>query len=142
MLAGGTMAEGWATYVGSLLADAPGFYTPAEHVALAYDRVRSIATCLADVRLHTRAWTIDEMRAFYRDEVAFGAGRLVSETTRNAIFPGSRVMYWTGMEQIVALRARCGLDAKTFHDRLLSFGAAPISFIADEETVWAQLALS
>jgi uncharacterized protein (DUF885 family) len=136
MLASGTMVEGWACYAGTLLAEVPGFYTPLETVALAYDVYRNVACCLADIRLHTGVWTLDAMRAFYRDEVGFAAARIVPETTRNAMFPGSRIMYWTGTQAIVALRRRSGLDAKRFHDTLLGFGSAPIRFIADEETVW------
>ena len=131
-LGAGTMVEGWACYAEDLLAEMPDFYTPAERLQLAYFRLRNIACCLADIRLHVSAWTLADMRAFYRDDVAFAPARIWSETTRNSIFPASRLMYWTGTAQIAALRARSPLAAKPFHDALLAFGSAPVAWIAEE----------
>ena len=136
MLAAGTMVEGWACYSTDLLAEIPGFYTPLEELQLAYDKLRNIACCIADIRLHLRTWTLEEMRAFYRDEVGFAAARIVPETTRNAMFPGSRIMYWTGTERIAAMRRASALPARAFHDTLLSFGSAPLAWIEKEEAVW------
>lgn len=131
-LTGGSMVEGWACYAEDLLAEVPDFYTPAELLQLRYFALRNIACCLADVRLHAGVWSLAEMRAFYRDEVAFAPARIWPETTRNAIFPASRLMYWTGTEQIKALRARSPLSTKAFHDRLLGFGSAPVAWIGEE----------
>jgi len=132
LLSAGTMVEGWACYAEDLMAEIPGFYTPAERMQLQYFTLRNIACCLADIRLHTSVWSIDEMQRFYRDDVAFAPSRIVAETTRNSIFPGSRLMYWTGTTQIAELRARSPLLASTFHDRLLSFGSAPVAWIGEE----------
>ncbi len=132
LLSAGTMVEGWACYAEDLLDEIPGFYTPAERLQLRYFTLRNIACCLADVRLHTGVWSLDDMQRFYRDDVAFAPARIVAETTRNSIFPGSRLMYWTGTTQIAALRARSPLPARAFHDRLLSFGSVPVAWIGDE----------
>ncbi len=130
--AGGTLVEGWACYAETLMAEIPGFYTPAEDLLLAYFTLRHIAGTLADIRLHTGFYSLADMRAFYRDEVAFGPARLDSETTRNSMHPGSRAMYWCGTQQIAALRRASPLPAKAFHDALLGYGAAPVAAIADE----------
>ncbi|BDE08036.1 hypothetical protein WPS_33120 [Vulcanimicrobium alpinum] len=132
MLAAGTMVEGWACYAEDLLEEVPEFYTPAERVMLRYFEFRNIACCLADLRLHLGVWTLEQMRAFYRDEVAFAPARIWNETTRNAMFPTSRLMYWTGTQQIKTLRARSRLPARVFHDRLLSFGSVPVAWIDQE----------
>jgi hypothetical protein len=132
LLASGTLAEGWACYAEDLMAEIPDFYTRGEELQLAYFELRNIASMLADIRFHTGAYTLDEMRRFYRDDVAFAPARVDSETTRNAMFPGSRLMYWSGSQQIKALRRACGLPAKAFHDKLLSFGAAPVAWLAEE----------
>ncbi len=131
-LGAGTMVEGWACYAEDLLAEISDFYSDAERLQLAYFELRNIACCLADIRLHTGTWTLDEMRRFYRDGVGFAPSRVWSETTRNSIFPGSRLMYWTGAQQIKALRARSPLPTKSFHDALLAFGAMPVAWIAEE----------
>ena len=132
LLSAGTMVEGWACYAEDLMAEVPGFYSPAERLQLEYFTLRNIACCLADIRLHAGIWSLAEMQRFYREDVAFAPSRIIAETTRNSMFPGSRVMYWVGTTQIAALRARSALTARVFHDRLLSFGSAPVAWIADE----------
>jgi hypothetical protein len=132
MLSAGTLVEGWACYAEDLLAEVPDFYTPAERLQLRYFELRNIACALADVRLHLGTWSLDEMRRFYRDDVLFAPSRIWSETTRNSMFPGSRLMYWCGSSQIAALRARSPLGARAFHDALLSYGSAPVAWIGEE----------
>jgi uncharacterized protein (DUF885 family) len=41
-------------------------------------------------------------------------------------------MYWTGSQQIAALRAQSPLGTRAFHDRLLSYGSTPVAWIAEE----------
>jgi uncharacterized protein (DUF885 family) len=48
------------------------------------------------------------------------------------MFPGSRLMYWTGVEAIKALRRASPLDTRQFHDTLLGFGSVPIAAAAVE----------
>ncbi len=131
-LGAGTMVEGWACYAEDLMDEVPGFYSPAERLQLKYFELRNIGCCLGDLRLHTGVWSLEEMRAFYRDTVGFAPARIWNETTRNSMFPGSRIMYWTGTERIKAMRAASPLPAKAFHDRLLSFGSAPLAWISEE----------
>jgi uncharacterized protein (DUF885 family) len=132
LLSAGTLVEGWACYAEDLMAEIDDFYTPPEHLQLAYFTLRNIACCLADVRLHAGLWSLADMQRFYRDEVAFTPSRIASETTRNSIFPGSRLMYWIGTTQIAALRARSRLPARALFDRLLSLGSAPVAWLAEE----------
>ena len=132
LLAAGTLVEGWACYAEDILAAVPDFYSDAEVLQLAYFELRNIASCLADLRFHTGTYTLDQMRAFYRDEANFAPARIDAETTRNSMFPGSRVMYWCGTQQIAALRRTSTLSAKAFHDELLAFGSAPVAWIAEE----------
>ncbi len=132
LLASGTMVEGWACYAEDLLAEVPDFYTPVERLQLEYFELRNIACCLADIRLHTGAWNLAAMRRFYREDVDFAPGRIWAETTRNSMFPASRLMYWTGSRRIKALRAGSALSTKEFHDTLLGFGSVPVAWISDE----------
>lgn len=131
-LSAGTLVEGWACYAEDLLLEAPGFYTPQEKLLLKQFEFRNAACCLADIRLHTGQWTLAQMRAFYRDEVGFAPGRVWAETTRNSIYPATRLMYWLGTQVIRELRAELDLAPQVFHDRLLSYGCAPVTLIADE----------
>jgi uncharacterized protein (DUF885 family) len=58
--------------------------------------------------------------------------RIDGELVRNSMFPGSRLMYWLGVEAIQGLRARWRGTLRDFHDTLLSYGHAPIAWIGDE----------
>jgi len=131
-LSAGTLVEGWACYAEDLLLEHPGFYTPQEELLLKQFEMRNAACCLADIRLHTGTWTLEEMRAFYRDEVGFAPGRVWAETTRNSIYPATRLMYWLGTRIIRELRAELKMPPQAFHDRLLSYGSAPVAWIAAE----------
>ncbi|ASN82393.1 DUF885 family protein [Deinococcus ficus] len=132
MLSAGTSVEGWACYAEDLLLEAPGFYSPTEALLLKSFERRNAASCIADIKLHLGEWSLDDMRAFYRDQANFAPARIWSETTRNSMFPATRLMYWLGTEAIKDLRAELNLPAQTFHDALLAHGHAPVSWIAEE----------
>jgi Bacterial protein of unknown function (DUF885) len=134
MLSGGTMIEGWACYVQDLMLEVEGFYSPRERMLLKQYEMRNAAMCLADIRLHRRIWTLEQMRAFYRDEVEVPASRNWAETTRNSIYPATRLMYWLGTRAIKSLRQELAWEPRAFHDALLSFGSVPVAWIADELT--------
>lgn len=131
-LSSGTMVEGWACYATELMAEVDGFYTPAERLALIQADRRNAASVLADIKLHTGAWSLEQMRAFYRDEAGFPAARVWGETTRNSLLPGTRLMYFLGTEQIKSLRAEIGGAPKPLFDALLGHGHVPIAWAADE----------
>jgi hypothetical protein len=128
----GSLVEGWPCYAEDLMDEVPDFYTPLERLQLLHFELRNIATCLADTRLHNGTWNLEDMRRFYRDDVYFAPARIWSESTRNSIYPATRLMYWTGMEQIRSLRRDSTLDTRRFHDTLLSYGSAPVAWIGEE----------
>ena len=132
MLPGGSMIEGWACYVQDLLLEADGFYEPREKLLLKHAEFRNAAMCLADLRLHSGTWTLSQVRAFYEKEVGIPAQRAWAEVTRNSIYPSTRLMYWLGTQTIKNLRKELGGDARSFHDRLLSYGSVPIYSVAEE----------
>ena len=131
LLSAGTMVEGWACYAEDLLAEAQGFYTPEEELLLTSFTRRNAGCCIADIKLHLGEWTLDDMRAFYKGEVGFAPSRLWTETTRNAMLPATRLMYWLGTEKIRAMRAASPLSTRDFHDRLLAHGHAPLGWVDD-----------
>jgi Bacterial protein of unknown function (DUF885) len=132
MLSGGTMIEGWACYVQDLMLEVEGFYTPQETMLLKQYEMRNAAMCLADIRLHRGVWNLEQMRAFYRDQVEVPPARLWAETTRNSIYPATRLMYWLGTRAIKGLRQELAWKPREFHDLLLSFGSVPVAWVAEE----------
>lgn len=132
MLPGGTMIEGWACYVQDLLLEADDFYESREKLLLKHAEFRNAAMCLADLRLHSGTWTLEQVRTFYRQEVGIPAHRAWAEVTRNSMYPSTRLMYWLGTQAIRSLRRELGGDARSFHDYLLSFGSVPVYRVAEE----------
>jgi uncharacterized protein (DUF885 family) len=131
-LSAGTMVEGWSCYVTELAAEVPGLYTPADELASLQAERRNAGSVLADIGLHAGGWGLERMRAFYRDEGGFPVARVAAETTRNSIFPATRLMYFLGTKQIKDLRTEIGGSPRAFHDDLLSFGHVPIAWAAEE----------
>jgi uncharacterized protein (DUF885 family) len=130
-LGSGTLIEGWACYVEDLLMEAPGFYTPEEILLLKQFERRNAASVLVDIKLHLGDWSLEEAMAFYR-EAGFAAARVEGEVVRNSMLPGSRLMYWLGVEGIKSLRQRWKGDTLGFHDQLLSYGHMPLAWISEE----------
>jgi uncharacterized protein (DUF885 family) len=136
LFCGGTMAEGWACYATDLM-DEIGFLTPLERVSHAHTRLRMAARAIADVQLHTGAWTLEETAAFYRDTAGMPADAARAEAVKNSMFPGAALIYLCGAEAIHRLRrevqsGRPDFEMRGFHDRFLSYGSVPVALIAAE----------
>jgi hypothetical protein len=135
MFSGGTMAEGWACYATDLM-DEAGFLTPEESVAQQHARARLLARAIVDISLHERSLSFDEAAAIYRDRIGMTPEAARAETCKNAMFPGTAVMYWLGTEGLHELRrAReqaegASFSLRRFHDRLLGYGSIPVPLIA------------
>ena len=127
----GTLIEGWACYVEDLLMEVQGFYTPTEILLLKQYERRNAASVLVDVKVHTGQWSMDQAMAFYRD-AGFAPSRVEGEVVRNSMLPGSRLMYWLGVEGIKAMRKRWIGTTADFHDTLLSFGHVPLAWVREE----------
>jgi hypothetical protein len=131
LLCAGTMVEGWACYAEDLLREAGEFYSPAELLLLKQNERRNAASVLVDINLHRGSWSAAQAENFYR-EAGFAPQRVAAEVVRNSMYPGSRLMYRTGVEAIKALRRASPLPARRFHDALLGFGHVPIAAAAAE----------
>lgn len=137
MLCAGTMSEGWACYATELM-DECGFLTPLESYAERHSRLRMAARTVADIRLHTGRWSLEETAAFYVDTVGMPPDAARGEAVKNSMFPGTALMYLLGTDQIHELRkdltraAPSAFDLQRFHDRFLSFGSIPVSLAACE----------
>jgi uncharacterized protein (DUF885 family) len=93
---------------------------------------RNAASVLVDIHLHRGDWSPADAERFYRDDAGFPAQRVAAEVVRNSMFPGSRLMYWAGVEAIKALRRASPLTTRQFHDTLLGYGHVPIAAAAAE----------
>ena len=137
MFCGGTMAEGWATYVTGLMNEL-GFLTPLEQVADQHTAVRMLGRAIVDIELHQgETMTLGDAERFYRDEVGMSAAAARGEAVKNSMFPGTGIMYWLGTQGIRDLRAQverqrgANWSLKSFHDTLLGFGSIPVPLVAE-----------
>jgi hypothetical protein len=135
LFCGGTMAEGWACYATDLMEEA-GFLTPLERLAHAHSYLRMAARAVADARLHTGGWTLEQAAAFYTETAALSVDAARAEAVKNSMFPGTATMYLCGTQAIHDLRRRlqprAGFSLREFHDRLLSYGSLPVALVAEE----------
>jgi hypothetical protein len=135
MFPGGSLAEGWACYACDLMEEA-GALTPLERASLQHTRVRLAARAVADLALHTGRMTLAEAAVFFSTRALMPVATAHAEAVKASMFPGTAVMYWLGTREIHHLRRRLrvrepgGPTLRTFHDRLLSFGALPVPLIA------------
>jgi uncharacterized protein (DUF885 family) len=129
LAAGGTMAEGWSCYAVELYEEL-GLLSPLERVAEQHTRVRICCRAVADLLLHAAGAPLEDVAALYERKGLMTAAAAHAEAVKNAIFPGMAIMYWLGTRTIHAARAEAsrqpGFDLRTWHDRLLSYGALPL----------------
>jgi uncharacterized protein (DUF885 family) len=134
MLCGGTLTEGWASYVTDLM-DEIGFLTPLESFAQEYAKLRMAARTVVDVRLHEGRISLDEGQRFYEERAGMSAAASRAEVVKNSLFPATGCMYLAGWDGIVKLRRAVeqregsGFSRQRFHDRLLSFGSVPVALL-------------
>jgi uncharacterized protein (DUF885 family) len=110
--------------------------TPLERAAQQHTRVRLAARAVADLALHTGRMSLEDAASFYTTRGLMSPTAARSEAVKTSMFPGTAVMYWLGTRGIHALRARISrsegsaFTLRSFHDRLLRYGAVPAALIA------------
>jgi hypothetical protein len=135
MFSGGSLAEGWACYACDLM-DEVGALTPLEQVSEQHTRVRLAARAVVDLSFHGGIMAFDEAMAFLSSRGLMAAHVARAEAVKMSMFPATAVMYWLGTRGIHDLRDRMraregpAFRLRTFHDRLLGYGAIPVALIA------------
>ena len=129
-------SEGWGLYTEDLLDETGLFDDPAVKLFKLRNALWRSVRVVIDTGLHTRSMSLAEATRLLEEEVALDRHMAEGEITRyirynNPTYPSSYLM---GRTAIHDLRARCGTGAslRSFHDRLLSYGSVPLSFLAEE----------
>ena len=137
MFCAGTMAEGWAVYVGDLMAEA-GFLTPLEEYAEAQSRRRMSARAVVDIKLHRDEFTLEQAAAYYQTRGGMNADFAFREAVKNSMFPGAAMMYLFGSDRIKQFRKEMtsimggSFDLCQFHDTFLSYGSVPVELVCKD----------
>ena len=137
MFCAGTMAEGWAVYVGDLMAEA-GFLSPLEEYAEVQSRRRMCARSVVDIKLHRGEFTLEQAVAYYQSHGGMNADFAFRETVKNSMFPGAAMMYLFGSDRIKNFRKEmaslmgASFNLRQFHDKFLSYGSVPVELICKD----------
>ncbi len=135
MLCGMTMAEGWASYVPGLMAEA-GFLTDVERLVLHADTHRAATRAIVDVKLHSGRWTAEDAIGFLVAETGTSTEAAQAAVTRLSLYPGTGSTYLMGPMSIRRIRGELcdgssdGWSVQEFHDELLSWGSVPVELVA------------
>lgn len=129
------MAEGWASYVPSMIAEF-GLLDARQRLSLHHDRLRAATRALVDVRLHTGRWSVEDAVRFMVAETGAAQAAALTAVQRISHAPSSGSMYLVGPTLIRRLRtAMAGVQPTArelgrFHDAFLSYGSLPVPLIA------------
>ena len=134
----GTNREGWAHYCeGMMLEQGYGEGDPKLLLAQLQASLVRLCCLIAAIRMHTQGMTVDEATNFFQVEAYMEPADAQREAVRGALDP-RYLVYALGKLEIMKLRedSKQKLGEKfnlmDFHNRLLSFGIAPIKMIRDQ----------
>ena len=137
--AGIGMAEGWSSYVPGMISEF-GIVDEKQKVCMQFDRLRSAARALVDVRLHSGTWTVAQAVKFLEEQTGATNQLATAAVHRISQSPSSGSMYCVGPAVLKHLRRSLVGDKSTpaelgkFHDAFLSFGSLPLPLIAEAMT--------
>lgn len=129
------MAEGWASYVPSMIAEF-GLLNARQQLCLHHDRLRAATRALVDVRLHAGRWSVEDAVGFLVAETGAAETAALAAVQRISHSPSSGSMYLVGPTLIRRLRTAVAGTQPTarelgrFHDAFLSYGSLPVPLIA------------
>lgn len=138
VLRSGTFAEGWAVYTERMMADA-GYLDndPLFRLMQLKFYARAVANAILDQGIHVDGWTKEQAmdlmvrQTFQQESEAEGKWirAQLSSTQLATYFVGAQEHFDTRD----AVKAKLGdkFDLKTYHDKVLSYGAPPVRFVRE-----------
>ena len=131
-------SEGWGLYTEDLLDETGLFDDPAVKLFKLRNALWRSTRVVIDTGLHTRNMSMSEAVRLLEEEVALDRHMAEGEITRyirhgNPTYPSSYLMGRTAIHDVRS-RYKAGASLRNFHDRLLSYGSVPVSFLAEELT--------
>lgn len=128
-----TMSEGWPTYAEELaLRSGYASKEPKQRLVILGDLIRADARLIGSVRLHAMGAPAPEITAYLvkeayypREEASIETARLIADLDRAA--PGLGRLELLALLDDAKREKGEAFDSRAFHDRLLSYGPAPVS---------------
>ena len=124
--------DGWAHYAEQMVLDEGfGGGDPRLRLAQSSDALTRICRLLSGIRLHTREWTLDDAQRCFEQQAYVAAPAARREAERGTYDP-TYGGYFLGKRGIITLRddyakqRGAAFSLRTFHERVMSNGIAPI----------------
>ncbi|MGY0618049.1 DUF885 domain-containing protein [Lysobacter sp. A378] len=138
MLGNGAMIEGWGVYAERMMLES-GWGDQAPEMWLMYDKwnLRVVTNAILDYAVHVKGMTEAEAMALLQREAFQEKTEAVNKWRRVRLSQVQLTSYFTGYTEIYDFReqqkATLGddFDLKTFHNRFLSYGNAPVPAIVE-----------
>lgn len=135
VLRSGPFAEGWAVYTERMMQQA-GYLDgdPLFELVQLKFYLRSIANAILDQGVHVDGWSREQAMQLMVHDTFQQEREAAGKWTRAQLTSAQLPSYFAGVQEHLdteqAMRQRLGarFDAKTYHDRMLSFGAPPVRF--------------
>lgn len=145
MLSYSEYTEGWALYA-EKLAKEMGLYDgkPKEDLGRLQAEIFRAARLVVDSGLHAKKWTRQQAIDYMVSATGESRASVTREIERYAAIPGQATSYKLGMLKIGELReeAEAALgdkfDVRSFHDVVLSTGAAPLPVLEANVDRWVE----
>jgi uncharacterized protein (DUF885 family) len=127
--------EGWAHYTEQMMVESEyGAGQPALHLTQLLEALVRNCRFLCSIWMHTQGMSVDDATRFFMDKAYMGELPARREAMRGTFDPGY-LSYTLGKLMILKLREDfqreqgSAFTLKGFHDRLLSYGAPPVSLL-------------
>lgn len=132
LIGSGTFIEGWATYAEQIMADA-GFGGPETKMQQMKMRLRLVINAIIDHKIHAGSMTQQEAMDLMMTEGFQEDGEAAGKWKRAQMSSTQLSTYYVGNLEINALakdmKIKFGGDAKSVHDRMLSFGSIATKYV-------------
>ena len=143
ILGNGAMIEGWAVYTERMMmeegwaknTEINGTVQEDEMWLMYYKwHLRVVCNTILDYNIHVNNWTKDQAINLLMNEAYQEKSEAEGKYRRATLTQVQLCSYFTGYSEIYDLRQKLkqnkAFNLKSFHEKLLSFGSAPIKFIA------------
>lgn len=124
--------DGWAHYAEQLMVEEKfGDGDPRLQLAQLSDALTRVCRLLSGIKLHTKAWTLDDAQSCFEKQAYVAAPAARREAERAAYDP-TYGGYFLGKRGLLTLRrdykTKLGsaFDLRAFHERIMTNGIAPI----------------
>lgn len=143
ILGNGAMIEGWAVYTERMMMEEGWAKNTEINGAVQEDEMwlmyykwhlRVVCNTILDYNIHVNNWTKDQAMNLLMNEAYQEKSEAEGKYRRATLTQVQLCSYFTGYSEIYDLRQKLkqnkSFNLKAFHEKLLSFGSAPIKFIA------------